>query len=414
MGSLKMGQRPRVLLGATTWWPLSARLAMAFLRHGCDVSGVCPPGHPLSYVKGVSEVYPYRSINSLGSLRNAILSYKPDLIVPCDDGVVWQLHALHSNEASLRSIIEESLGPAEYYPIIRDRGTLLTRAWSLKLRVPETQIIKNIEDLDRWAHGFPAVLKLDGTFGGSGVSIVHSVAGAVDAYKKLAKPVSAGAMWKRLFVNRTPLAFWSWDRPDKPNISLQEYIPGRPANAMIACWKGEVLGIVMVEVLRAQGATGAATVVRVIKNDEMENACRVLAHNLQLNGFHGIDFMLAKNTGIPYLIELNPRCTQLGHLQLSSQGDLAGMIAEKLESPPDDQIDQTGCCQPGSTIAFFPQAFNWNPKSPYLRSGYHDVPWEEPELLRQLFRRSWPDRQILSRIYHFFRSTEVPKETNFE
>jgi serine phosphatase RsbU (regulator of sigma subunit) len=33
-----------------------------------------------------------------------------------------------------------------------------------------------------------------------------------------------------------------------------------------------------------------------------------------------------KGTGAAYLIELNPRCTQLGHLRLPGQGDLAGVL----------------------------------------------------------------------------------------
>ena len=87
-----------VLVCATMWWPLSARLAMAFLRHGGRVAAVCPPGHQLRFVSGIERLYPYNSIDSKGSLRAAIESSKPDLIVPCDDGVVWQLHELYDSE----------------------------------------------------------------------------------------------------------------------------------------------------------------------------------------------------------------------------------------------------------------------------------------------------------------------------
>jgi hypothetical protein len=34
------------------------------------------------------------------------------------------------------------------------------------------------------------------------------------------------------------------------------------------------------------------------------------------------------------------------------------------------------------TIALFPQEWLRNPASAFIRSGYHDVPWEEPELVR--------------------------------
>jgi len=125
--------------------------------------------------------------------------------------------------------------------------------------------------------------------------------------------------------------------------------------------------------------------------------------------------MLEDGTDLPYLIELNPRCTQLGHLRLPIQGDLAGFISAKLggaPGPEDASFSPEEAIQ-GNTVAFFPQTFTWNPKSPYLKSGYHDVPWEEPALVRELLRTSWPERQILSRIYHHFRAPKRPGEVKF-
>jgi len=365
-------------------------------------------------VEGVKTVYLYRGLDSLGALKDAIHASNPTLIVPCDDGVVWQLHELHDRNPELRPIIEHSLGPAGTYPTIRNRNALLDSAREIGIRVPATQTLSSEDDLKRWPLDAPAVLKLDGTWGGSGVVIVRSPDEAVSAFRRLSKPMGTGVVWKRWLVNRDALALWSWRRLDRPSVSIQEYIPGRPANAMIASWKGEVLGIVTVEVLTAQGATGAATVVRVIRNEEIEQAASLLARKFEFTGFHGLDFMLEEKTGAPYLIELNPRCTQLGHLRLSSQGDLAGKISAALIGKSETDIaSEPVDCAPGSTIAFFPQAFAWNPKSLYLRSGYHDVPWEESALVRELLRTSWPERQLLNRIYHHFRVPKRPEEMEF-
>ena len=405
-----------MLLGATTWWPLSARLAMALIRHGCRVYAICPPGHPLRFVSGIEAVYPYRGIDSLGALKSAILASQPSLIVPCDDGVVWQLHELHAREAALRPLIEYSLGPAEAYPVIRSRDALLRTAGELGIRVPKTQTLVSEDELKNRPPGNPIVLKLDGTWGGSGVVIARAPAEALAAFRRLSRPMGTSLVWKRWLINRDPLAWWSWRGREKPSVSIQQFIPGRPANTMLACWKGEVLGIVTVEVLTSQGATGAATVVRLIKNTEIERAAILLARKFNLNGFHGLDFMLEDGTDLPYLIELNPRCTQLGHLRLPVQGDLAGLISAKLggslgsgDAPfsPEETIQ-------GNTVAFFPQTFTWNPKSPYLKSSFHDVPWEEPALVRELLRTTWPERQILSRIYHHFRAPKRPGEVKFQ
>lgn len=387
---------------------------MAFERHGCRIAALCPPGHPLRFVSGVESLHRYKGLDSVGSLKAAILAEQPALIIPCDDGVVWQLHELHAHHPELRPLIERSLGSACSYPILRSRGLLLQAATELGIRVPETTKISSVEDLQAWWKDAPAVLKLDGTCGGSGVTVVRSLPEAIAVFRRISQPMAAGLAWRRRFINHDPIAVWEWRRREARSVTVQHYVQGRPANAMIACWQGEVLAIVSVEVVTAQGQTGAATVVRLVQNEEMERAARLLARKLMLHGFHGLDFVLDQQTSAAYLIELNPRCTQLGHLRLPEQGDLAGALSAKLWSRPDANSPSPTCdCIHAGTVAFFPQAFNWNPRSPFLQSGYHDVPWEEPDLVRELLRTELPERQGWNRIYHYFRTPERPKEVTF-
>ncbi|HTJ29204.1 MAG TPA: ATP-grasp domain-containing protein [Acidobacteriaceae bacterium] len=409
---MSFDRRPVVLVGATTWWPLSARLAMAFLRHGCRVVAICPPGHPLRFVDGIEAIHTYRGLDSLSSLEAAIRAAKPDLIAPCDDGVVWQLHRIHQSHPAHREIIERSLGPAEHYATLRSRGRFLLAAQELGIRIPETQTITTPDELRRWPSESPAVLKLDGTWGGSGVAIVRSRAEALAAFQRLSTPVSRGAVLKRWAVNRDPLALWSLHGHEESTVSIQQFIPGRPANTMMVCWNGQMLANLSVEVLSAQGATGAATVVRVIDHPEIDQAARLIAFRFQLTGCYGLDFILEEETHAAYLIELNPRATQLGHLRLEGQGDLAHSLAAHIGASidPSETVD----CAIGSTIAFFPQAFNWNPHSPYLRSAYHDVPWEQPHLVREILRPIWPERQRLYRLYHRIRPLRELAEANFD
>ncbi len=348
----------------------------------------------------------------MGSLKAAILASSPDLIVPCDDGVVWQLHELHARNPELRPLIESSLGSPERYSEIQSRGALLQAAVDLGVRVPVTKSLNSLEELESVDLTQGAVLKLDGTWGGTGVAIVRSLAEAANAFRELSRPMGASLAWKRWLINRDPLALWSWRRREKPRLTIQEFIPGRPANAMIACWQGEVLGIVTVKVMASQGATGAATVVQLIENAEIEKAARLLSRHFNLNGFHGLDFVLSEADGGAYLIELNPRCTQLGHLVLPGKGNLAGAISAKLQGAG-RPVPANEDCIVGSSVAFFPQALNWNPKSPYLRRGYHDVPWEEPALFRDLLLDSWPERQLISKIYHYFRVSKRPDVVEF-
>ena len=89
--------------------------------------------------------------------------------------------------------------------------------------------------------------------------------------------------------------------------------------------------------------------------------------------------MLDDDTGQSKLIEINPRATQINHLSHGAGADLPSAlrcalsgerIAERVERKPNDEI------------ALFPQEWRRNPQSPFLRGSAHDLPHEEPELMR--------------------------------
>lgn len=398
------------------WWPLGARMAMALARRGCHVSAVCPKGHPLCFVSGVASLYPYKRFGSAQSLRAAILDSDPELIVPCDDAVVWQLHELYAGNPKLRELIERSIGSGEYHATIQKRGEVLQAAAELGIRIPFTQVVSSIDELRGWCLDAPAVLKLDGTWGGEGVVIARTPDGAKAAFQKLSKPDTLLRAWKRLLINRDLISLWSRRKRKKSSVTVQQFVQGRPANTMFACWNGEVLASLTVEVLAAQSATGAATVVRLIKNEEIDRASELLAKRFKLSGFHGLDFILEELSGAAFLIELNPRCTQLGHLNVRNRGSLAESICTKLGCTLSAEVLSTGLQQDvavGTTVAFFPQALKWNSTSEYLHRGMHDVPWEELALVQELLRKSWPERQWLSKIYHSFRTPKLPEEVSF-
>jgi len=115
--------------------------------------------------------------------------------------------------------------------------------------------------------------------------------------------------------------------------------------------------------------------------------------------------MVARGNGKAYLIEMNPRCTQLGHLQLP-QGDLAGALCASLLGRELVKPSHPISCD---RIAFFPQARLWGAKSASGPAVHQDVPWEQQRLVEVLMREPWPERQWPARIYHLFRRP-VPME----
>jgi hypothetical protein len=403
---LKENIQPTFLLAATTWWALSARLAGALLQQSCSVEALCPPGHPLHHVKGVRRYHLYSRVNSLGTLKKAIATACPELVIPCDDGVVQQLHQLYQREPELRALIARSLGAPTHFEVVGSRERLQEVAQELNIRVPRTERAQSVDDLDTWFErpGNAIVLKQDGTWGGSGVRLVHSITEAGKELTRMLRPVPWAVVCKRMVVDRDPLAWWN-KRHENPVVTLQEFIPGRPANLMMACWKGQVLGAVTVEVLWSQGATGAGIVVRLINHYEIARAAYKLAKRLELSGFHGLDFVLEARSGAAYLIEMNPRCTQLGHLEISGEGNLAGLLCRKLgvRSADNTQATKPVGLTTGETIALFPKAFIGNAAKGYLGKGYQDLPREHPELMQELLKREWPDRQWQARLYHWIR-----------
>jgi hypothetical protein len=393
---------PRVLLTDTNRWPSPARLAIGLTKAGCNVSAVCPPhGHPLLKTSVVRQVFAYNSLRPLDSLLAAIEATAPQIIIPCDDRGVQHLHELYERAHGLGTpgnelmkLIEYSLGSPDSFPVVSARYALLKVACEEGIRVPDTKILNSVDDLKSWQAGqkLPWVLKGDGTFGGRGVRIAQTPEQAEQFFLEIIGLFTARRVIKRTIVNRDPFWLRPWWNNHKPTVIVQSHIQGRPANCAVVCWKGEVLAGISVEVVSAEGLTGPANIVRVVDNPEMMLAAERIARRLRLSGFFGLDFMVEEGSGSPYLIEMNPRCTPLCHLQLGKGHDMVEALSSQLsgrpmrERPPVTQND---------LIAYFPQA--WRCKSEYFKLSFQDIPWGEPGLVRDILR-PWPDRSLLFRI----------------
>jgi hypothetical protein len=406
------GDQPSVLMASAKWWPLSARLAIALVHRGCRVSALCPAGHPLTHVKGLDQVRRYRGIDSLNSLRQTLLDLRSEIVVPCDDGVVAQLHALHAQEPRLRAVIERSLGAGESFSIVSSRYNLLTTAMELGIAVPKTVKVRGAEDLVDWhKHETSGVLKIDGESGGNGVRVCASLDESLAAWQELSSPSSSATAWKRLAIDRDPLAWWERTHQTTREITMQRFVKGRPANSMLACRSGELLSLVSVAVIAADGPTGAAIIVQRITSEPLKEIAQRLIKPLQLSGFYGLDFMIEEKTGTPYLIEMNPRCTQLGHLEFPNQCSLAGSLVAALRGEPSPLAENP---VPVEKIAFFPQALA-TPGAHALHTdvSYLDVPRDQPDLERELRMAPWPQRRWLAHLYHALRPLQRSTPVEF-
>lgn len=398
-------RHPAILLTATLRWPIAARLASAFAELGCRVEVLCPRGHPAQHGRAAYRLHAHAGFNPLPALRAAIAAAAPDLVIPCDDDAALQLQRLHRQAADagaadlpLKLLIERSLGTPEACALATSRGRLLALAAGLGVRVPDTAEIDTPAALDAWlaAHALPAVLKIDGSWGGQGVALVHSRDEAQRAFERLgARPWLPGALVHALLERDASLITRALHPPAR-RVTLQPFVAGTPANRAVACWQGRVLAGTSVAALHTQHPTGPATVVRVIDHPAMADAAQRLVQHLGLSGLWGLDFMLDAATGAAFLIEVNPRATPICHLNLGDGHDLPAALCTQLAG--------AGAARQGApigrdVIALFPGEWRRDPASAYLAEAHHDVPWREPALVRDGIDIPWARRGWIARAW---------------
>lgn len=401
---------PRVLLAVTNRWGLSARLAMSLVEAGCSVHAVCPaPGHPLTETRAVQRVYSYSGLRPLRSLVAAIEACDPDIVIPSCDRSVEHLHSLHRQaiargEAGRKtaSLIERSLGSPSSYPIVSSRYELLATAQQAGIRVPRTSRLDCLEDLESWEKSeiLPWMMKADGSWGGNGVRIVRTAAEARQFLAQLGGFSTLSRAIKRVLVNRDWFWLLPWWHRSRRAVIAQACIEGRPANCTAVCWQGRLLAAIAVEVVCSEGATGPASVVRLVDNPEMMRAAEKIASQLGLSGFFGLDFMIENNTEAAYLIEMNPRTTPPCHLRLERGRDLAGALTSCLAG---ELLPERARVTEEEFVAYFPHGVSAG--EALSKNCYRDIPRAEPELVKELLN-PFPDRTILFRLVQHLSGVE--------
>ena len=384
--------KPAVLVATTVRWFPTARLVVALANAGFTVDAVCPSHHPIDKTNAIRQIYAYRGLDALTSFAEAIAASKPDVIVPGDDLAAQHLHLLYANEqrkgatgSAFCKLIERSLGTPENFPALYARTKFIELAQAEGIRVPKTEVIRDSSDLKRWIsdNGFPTVLKADCSSGGDGVRVVRTMADAERALRVLQAPPLLARAAKRALLDRDPTLVWPSLLRRRSIVNAQTFVAGREATSALACWKGEVLAALHFEVINKGVSAGPATVLRLIENKEMSLAAEKMARRLNLSGLNGLDFMLESQTENAYLIEINPRSTQVGHLTLGLGRDIPAALYSAVTG---QTVRPAAKVTEDLTFALFPQEWIRDSASPFLQSAYHDVPWDHPELIRACVR----------------------------
>lgn len=353
-----MAGRPRVLLVSSTRLPHVVRYALAARDTGLDVALLAPPGQPVAQLDWVRTVGRFSGRQAAGSVVRAIEQFPVDLVVPVDDPAAAAVFAAHdrATSATTRALIARSMGDPATFPVRHDRNALGALAQELGILTPPSRPVADEAEVDRAVDelGLPAVVKIDGTYGGLGVQVAHERDAARRAFAQLTSQSAA-----------------------QGRASVQRFVVGDNASTTVLAWEGRVLSCVSLRVLQSSSAFGSSTVLEPVDNPDMSRATGQLAGALGLSGFFGLDFILSAD-GRAHLLELNPRITATAAVWFGGEAPMLSLLAGRLglpvPPPPSDPV-------PAGPVAMFPQELGRDPRSSYLRTAHHDVPWHAPDVV---------------------------------
>ncbi|HEY1707714.1 MAG TPA: ATP-grasp domain-containing protein [Rhizomicrobium sp.] len=370
----------KILLVTTVGWSSVPRYAAGFVAAGCEIEAFAPAHAPVMASRYVSQHHLYDAFTPISALRQAVENSDCDLLVACDDRAVnILLRFAQVDEGAFRPLVSRSLGRLEAYADVLSRNGSIVALRDAGVPVPDTFAVPNEETLDAVLSqiGFPAVIKADGSWGGDGVAIVEDRDQAIAAFRRLSNPPSRLRSVARAVRRKDVHFLFDALSPVRREISVQRFIPGTSAASGFACWEGKVVGLICYDILASDGTIGPPNVIRRVDDPEMERASRIAAERFGLSGLHGLDFIRDRD-GHVHAIEINPRATQGGTLPFGPGRDLpAGLAAAAFGA-----IDGMRDAIVNNTVVLFPREWQHDAQSAWLKTGHHDVPWDDPKVFR--------------------------------
>jgi hypothetical protein len=232
--------------------------------------------------------------------------------------------------------------------------------------------------------GFP-VLKADGTSGGEGVRMVAHGCRSAACFSKVTGAAAFGASAQASPVFDQDDTLVTARATAAASGRQRSGLRGRArSHQHHRLLEGNVLAGLHFEVLRKGHAAGHATVVRLIENAEIsappkrssgEWAYPACADSISC--WKQIPGMPTSSRSIPGQRRLDTRagCGARSSCSIIWRGN-----REAIRVAP--------AVTENRTIALFPHEWARDPQSEFLRTGYHDVPWDTPELVHACIRRS--------------------------
>lgn len=389
-------------------WLSSARLPAALRAAGLEVIALCGPESPLQLTRHISShVILGEASDFISQLERVVERHDPVALIPSDERSLRRLHAIATAglcSPRLLELLRRSLGRPEGYATLTSKWATGELAQRLHIPVPRQERARTAAEAVAFARsiGFPIILKRENTYGGMGCIVCRSEAQIRLAVTKLRV---------KRFYDRfgwTARAESSRARHTQEAIIVQRFHEGPLAFSACLAVDGKLVGGLTVVAEQVNPTpTGASTVIRALDRPDMLAISSKLIEATGCSGFVGVDFILDKKTGQPYLLEINARVTPLCHVAGLLGTDLCAAFAESFAGI------ETGIQsrQKIERVAFFPDEWSRDPLSPYLKTAHHDIPIDDEALVAYAHRRL-RRRRRLSRCFSlsFHRTRAVHAE----
>lgn len=341
-------------------WSGPPRTAQALTRAGAEVCIVAPPGSfaAKTRFKFADLLLNARQIKSKLVEICALLAdeFQAHSVLAGDDAAFATFAELLASDrlrtasAATQAMLARSMPDPQAAALLsNDSEFILAQCDSPSCPAPRTIRAPSIDEALQFARetSFPVVVKRDGFASGLGVEICEDADMLRAALER-----AAG----RPFV-------------------LQQFIKGLVYGATVSGVKGRAMAAIAFEKHRVATRNGATSVARFDpRRDVIAHACG-LFEKYGLNGYAGFDYVIDE-TDQARLIEINPRIMPTGHFDECFGVDLTGAFVAGVSGAPAPAVSEPL----NRYVAIFPNEWMRDPDSDFLRTGIHDVPWEDPEV----------------------------------
>lgn len=356
-----MAPKPRIAIVCTQGdWIGPFNLAKALTRNGVDVCGVCTPDSYLA-----NSAYIAAKLTAEGAainrsiapmIDNLITHFQPDLLLAGDDSAFKLLAGmLIEGKASEKvlNLLKKSLPDPDKIALFMAESDFIRNFSGFSCPPPPSLLQPDRKALFEFIeqHQFPILFKRDGLSGGYGISFCNDSQQADELLKK------ENASGSRFLV--------------------QKIIAGTASQVIVSGLHGRVSDSLALSKIHETWKFGPSSVLGFLEHQAMQETARKIYETCGLSGFCGVDFIVDKNNQA-WLLELNPRIVPATHLGQLFGTDLVNafvcQVTGKERTPPPTRTSDK--------VALFPNEYMRDPHSPYLRGVYHDVPWDDPAVMK--------------------------------